>query len=100
MERIFERGACVAAGRHDLFFSERPDEQARAQQICAGCIVKVECLRFALENEVDWGVWGGLIFWEAQPYYRRRSRGRPRRGEERLPQVAPVQELWDAVRSA
>lgn len=30
-----------------------------AQQICAGCPVKVECLEHALEHRIDHGVWGG-----------------------------------------
>lgn len=99
MEQSIERGACAASGRHDLFFSEHPGDQACAQAICGGCAVRVDCLRFALENEIEWGVWGGVIFWEAQPYYRRRGRGRPRRGDGQ-PQEVAVDELWQLVRSA
>lgn len=99
MEQSIERGACAASGRHDLFFSEQPEDQARAQAMCSECAVRVDCLRFALEHGVEWGVWGGVIFWEAQPYYRRRRRGRPRRGDSPA-QTAPVDELWQLVRSA
>jgi WhiB family redox-sensing transcriptional regulator len=27
--------------------------------ICARCPVRVECLRYALENEIEFDVWGG-----------------------------------------
>jgi WhiB family redox-sensing transcriptional regulator len=30
-----------------------------AKAICAGCVVSRECLRYALENRQDYGVWGG-----------------------------------------
>jgi hypothetical protein len=38
-----------------------------------------------------------VIFWEGQPYYRRRGRGRPRREERNLPLEADVRELWALV---
>ena len=42
----------------DLF----PDgaEQKRARTICAGCPVKAMCLAEALDNRIEWGVWGGM----------------------------------------
>ena len=45
----------------------RPDElfvrgaaQNRAKQMCAGCPVRTECLGEALDNQIEWGVWGGM----------------------------------------
>ena len=93
-------GRCREEGAHELFFSEQPSELAQAQRICARCQVKVACLRVALDERIDWGVWGGVIFWDGQPYYRRRSRGRPRRSEQHLPVEASWRELVELVRSA
>ncbi|MBA3758006.1 WhiB family transcriptional regulator [Candidatus Saccharibacteria bacterium] len=30
-----------------------------AKIICADCVVREECLEYALENKVDHGIWGG-----------------------------------------
>jgi WhiB family transcriptional regulator, redox-sensing transcriptional regulator len=44
----------------------------QAREICAVCIVRAECLAFALENPEasEYGIWGGL-----SPSQRRRLRG-------------------------
>lgn len=34
--------------------------QRDAARMCAGCPVRLECLADALDNEVEFGVWGGL----------------------------------------
>lgn len=100
MDLLYESGACVDSGADDLFFSERVDDLAAAQAICAGCSVRIECLEAALEEDVDWGVWGGVIFWDGVPFYRRRGRGRPRKDEPVSPLEADRQDLWALVRSA
>jgi WhiB family transcriptional regulator, redox-sensing transcriptional regulator len=46
----------------NLFF---PDETAvvqatRAKSVCKGCVVREECLDFALVNGFKFGIWGGL----------------------------------------
>jgi WhiB family redox-sensing transcriptional regulator len=100
MTTIYDDGRCVSSGQNDLFFSERPDELAQAQSICMECTVRLDCLEGALERHEDWGVWGGVIFWDGQLYNRRRGRGRPRRIEQGLQIEADVEELWQQVRSA
>jgi len=97
---IYQRGECVSSGKHDLFFSERPVDLAGAQALCGRCPVRLPCLRSALEEDIEWGVWGGVIFWEGQPYYRRRGRGRPRKEDEERPLSADIGELWALVASA
>jgi WhiB family transcriptional regulator, redox-sensing transcriptional regulator len=49
----------------ELFFpistggpSQYRTEQARV--VCAGCSVRLDCLDWALEHEIQHGVWGGL----------------------------------------
>ena len=57
----------------------KPDElfvrgaaQNRAKQLCAGCPVKTECLAEALDNQIEWGVWGGMTERERRALLRRR----------------------------
>jgi WhiB family transcriptional regulator, redox-sensing transcriptional regulator len=62
----YEYAACQGQG-WEAFFDD-PDPVA-AQQTCAACPVRVRCLRFALANQIDTGIWGGLT-----PEQRRRVR--------------------------
>ena len=34
--------------------------QNRAKAVCVGCAVRTECLADALDNRVEFGVWGGM----------------------------------------
>ncbi len=99
MNQVYRFGACVGS-ENDLFFSDCPNELAAAQAICAGCRVRLPCLELALERGEDWGVWGGVIFREGRPFYRKRGRGRPRREEQAMPLEASREELRRLVRSA
>jgi WhiB family redox-sensing transcriptional regulator len=100
LKTIQESGRCRSEGSHELFFSDKPVELVAAQTICAGCSVRVRCLEIALEDRHEWGVWGGVIFWDGIPYHRRRGRGRPRESEVNLPVEADVSELWELVKTA
>jgi len=44
----------------DLFFPETKVQERSALAICAICPVQEECLEYALEADVRFGVWGGL----------------------------------------
>lgn len=100
LRQIQDNGRCAREGSHEIFFSEKPAELAEAQRICGSCPVKVNCLEIALRDRHEWGVWGGVIFWDGRPYHRRRGRGRPRHSEAHLPLEAHVSELLESVRSA
>src|SRR5215218_1467809 len=57
----------------------RPDElfvrgaaQNQAKQLCSGCPVRTECLAEALDNEIEWGVWGGMTERERRAILRKR----------------------------
>lgn len=100
LQEIQDSGRCRSEGSHRLFFSDKPSELAQAQAICKGCEVRVLCLEIALRDRHEWGVWGGVIFWDGRPYHRRRGRGRPRHSEAGLPIEADLAELWDLVKSA
>jgi len=100
LQEIQEDGRCREEGSHWLFFSDDPAELAEAQAICDRCVVRVKCLEYALDEHLDWGVWGGVIFWDGDPFHRRRSRGRPRRSEAHLPLEADRSALLELVASA
>lgn len=55
-EQFFERGLARA----------RP-----AIQVCQRCPVKEQCLQYALDNDIDFGVWGGLTERQRRAYQRR-----------------------------
>ncbi|MVA76917.1 WhiB family transcriptional regulator [Auraticoccus sp. F435] len=46
-------------GTKDSLFVEGA-EQRKARTLCRGCPVRLECLAEALDNRIEWGVWGGL----------------------------------------
>lgn len=51
-------GSC-AAHRPEVFFPSDGVGVIAAQEICASCPVKAECLEYALDNRIEHGVWGG-----------------------------------------
>ncbi len=46
--------------------------QNRAKTFCMGCPVRTECLADALDNGVEFGVWGGMTERERRALLRRR----------------------------
>ena len=44
----------------DLFFPERGASTREAKEVCRGCVVRLDCLEFALVNGEKFGIWGGL----------------------------------------
>ena len=52
------QAACRVSQPDQLFV--RGAEQNKAKKMCAGCPVKAECLAEELENQIEWGVWGGM----------------------------------------
>lgn len=63
------KAACK--GDTDALFV-RGAEQNRAKQRCASCIVRAECLAEALDNKIEWGVWGGMTERERRALLRRK----------------------------
>src|SRR6186997_689474 len=64
------RAACREEQPDELFV--RGAEQNKAKQVCAGCPVRTECLAEALDNQIEWGVWGGMTERERRALLRRR----------------------------
>ena len=59
-------------GMEDALFPEASD-QKRARLVCSGCPVRYECLAEALDNRIEWGVWGGMTERERRLLLRQRS---------------------------
>lgn len=61
----------------DLFFPSETDKATalQAKQVCGRCVVKDECLSYALWAREDEGIWGGKTESERRTY-RRRIRAR------------------------
>ena len=64
------RAACRSTDPDALFVQGAA--QNRAKAICMGCEVRTECLADALDNRVEFGVWGGMTERERRALLRRR----------------------------
>lgn len=64
-----QTGLCVKLSedeKEDFFDDESEEAQTRARTLCGICPMKQDCLRVALDNEEEYGIWGG-----ADPHIRR-----------------------------
>lgn len=57
----------------DLFFPERGASTREAKEVCRGCVVREDCLEYALENAEKFGIWGGMSERERRRLRRARS---------------------------
>jgi WhiB family redox-sensing transcriptional regulator len=64
------RSACKSTDPDELFVTGAA--QNRAKAVCMGCPVRTECLSDALDNRVEFGVWGGMTERERRALLRRR----------------------------
>lgn len=51
--------ALCAEVDHDIFFPEKGGSTREAKGICGACLVRAECLDYALETRQRFGIWGG-----------------------------------------
>jgi WhiB family redox-sensing transcriptional regulator len=76
-----DAGACIPRAptrvEPDTFYPQPSHSAAYAKRVCNGtderpaCPVRIQCLQYALDNDDQWGVYGGLTVKERQ---------RPKRG--------------------
>lgn len=59
------------SGQEDELFPEGK-QQKRATAVCVGCPVRANCLAEALDNRIEWGVWGGMTERERRALLRQR----------------------------
>lgn len=60
----------------DLFFPERGASTREAKEVCRGCVVREDCLEYALANGEKFGIWGGLSERERRRIRRERAAAR------------------------
>lgn len=78
------QAACRGVDPDELFV--KGAAQNKAKQRCMSCRVRTECLAEALDNAVEFGVWGGMTERERRALLRRR------------PDVTSWRELFAAAR--
>ncbi|MFB7504820.1 WhiB family transcriptional regulator [Streptomyces broussonetiae] len=66
-----EDAACRLLTDPDELFADSAG-QNRSKAVCTGCPVRTECLADALDNHLEWGVWGGMTSRERRVLLRRR----------------------------
>lgn len=60
-ERVewMDDASCAEVGT-ELFFPEVGEPADDAKRICKGCPVRLDCLTYAMDNNEQHGLWGGL----------------------------------------
>ncbi len=56
----WQSDALCAQTDPEAFFPEKGGSTRDAKRICTGCVVRGQCLEYALENDERFGIWGGL----------------------------------------
>ncbi len=79
-ERSWQRLANCLGVDPDLFFPERGVSTREAKEVCRGCVVRSECLDYALANGEKFGIWGGLSERERRTVRRARAASAERDG--------------------
>jgi WhiB family redox-sensing transcriptional regulator len=67
---VVARAACRATDPDELFVQGAA--QNRAKVICQACPIRTECLADALDDRIEFGVWGGMTERERRALLRRR----------------------------
>jgi WhiB family redox-sensing transcriptional regulator len=73
LERGWQDQANCLGVDPDLFVPERGASTREAKEVCKGCIVRGECLEYALANGEKFGIWGGLSERERRRLRRQRA---------------------------
>lgn len=56
----WKKFASCAQTDPEVFFPEKGDSTKQAKKICSLCDVTTQCLEYALDNDEQFGIWGGL----------------------------------------
>lgn len=67
-----EQANCLGV-EPDLFFPERGASTREAREVCRGCVVREQCLAYALRHSEKYGIWGGLSERERRRIRRERA---------------------------
>ena len=75
-ERSWQLQANCMGVDPDLFFPERGASTREAKEVCRGCVVREDCLEYALANGEKFGIWGGMSERERRRLRRARALAR------------------------
>lgn len=87
-ERVWQDYANCLGVDPDLFFPERGASTRESKEVCRGCIVREDCLEFALSYGEKFGIWGGMSERE-----RRRLRRQRALAKRQVAQAAAIEPL-------
>jgi WhiB family redox-sensing transcriptional regulator len=59
-EAWIKHAVCGDIEDPELFFSTNPDHMKEAIGLCHQCPVRMLCAEYAIDNEIEHGIWGGL----------------------------------------
>ncbi len=57
-----------------LFFSYEASDNSLAKLVCSECVVQPDCLKYAVDNKIIYGIWGGTDEYERRVLIGRRRR--------------------------
>ena len=58
-EEWTERALCAEVGGDEWYPEGMGSKSAAAKSVCRRCDVRADCLRYALDNEEQYGIWAG-----------------------------------------
>jgi WhiB family redox-sensing transcriptional regulator len=70
-ERPWAAYASCRSADPDLFFPTGDEDGSEALKICSGCPVREDCLEWALDTRIRYGIWGGATERERRRLLRR-----------------------------
>ena len=73
LDRSWQEYANCLGVDPDLFFPERGASTREAKEVCRGCVVRDDCLEYALRNSEKFGIWGGMSERERRRIRRQRA---------------------------
>lgn len=76
LDRSWQEFANCLGVDPDLFFPERGASTREAKEVCRGCVVRDDCLEYALRNSEKFGIWGGMSERERRRIRRQRAMAR------------------------
>jgi WhiB family redox-sensing transcriptional regulator len=76
VDRTWQARANCMGVDPELFFPERGSSTREAKEVCRGCVVREECLDYAIANGEKFGIWGGMSERERRRVRRARLAGR------------------------
>jgi WhiB family redox-sensing transcriptional regulator len=56
----WQEDALCSATDPEAFFPEKGGSTRAAKRVCEECVVRAECLDYALTGDIRFGIWGGL----------------------------------------